>query len=179
MLETVREYAWDQLERLGELAAARRAHAHYFLALAERANPLLRGRDQRAWFARLEREHDNLRAALRWLLDQDDLAEREAALRLAGALDRFWRLRGYHAEGVRWLEEALRRASATNLEAALRTRALLAAGVLITEQGELDRARVRLEAALAEARQRQDAAALAQALIQLGYRALMAGDWAE
>jgi non-specific serine/threonine protein kinase len=187
VLETVREYAWEQLKRTGELTAARRAHAHYFLSLAERANPLLRGHDQRAWFVRLEREHDNLRAALRWLLDQDDqgsrddgpnaVAEREAALRLAGALSDFWRLRGYHTEGVRWLEETLRRASAA--EASVRIRALLGTGVLLTEQGELDRARSRLDEALAVARQRQDAAAQAQALVQLGYRALMAEDWAE
>jgi non-specific serine/threonine protein kinase len=177
MLETVREFAWDRLARQGELAAARRAHAHYFLALAERAVPLLHGHDQRAWFVRLEHEHDNLRAALRWLLDQDDGAEREAALRLAGTLGVFWRLRGYHTEGVRWLEEALNCASMA--EAALRTKALLAAGVLLTEQGELDSARGRLEEALAGAQQRQDGAALAQSLIQLGYCALMTGDWAE
>jgi len=78
---------------------------------------------------------------------------------------------------VRWLEEALRRASAA--EASVRTRALLGTGVLLTEQGELDRARARLDEALAVARQRQDAAAEAQALVQLGYRALMAEDWPE
>jgi non-specific serine/threonine protein kinase len=177
MLETVREYAQDQLAARGELEAARRAHAHYFLALAEQADPLLRGRDQRAWFFRLEREHDNLRAALRWLLDQDDPAERTAGLRLAGALGWFWLERGYQVEGWRWLEEALRRAP--EADAAVHTRALLGAGRILTEQGELDRATALLEAALAEARQWQDAAALAQALIQLGYRAVMAGDWAE
>ncbi len=66
MLETVREYAREQLTRLGELPDARARHAHYFLALAERADPQLRGRDQHAWYLRLEREHDNLQAALRW-----------------------------------------------------------------------------------------------------------------
>jgi predicted ATPase/DNA-binding CsgD family transcriptional regulator len=177
MLETVREYAWEQLAAQGELPDARARHAHYFLALAERADPQLRGRDQRAWFFRLEREHDNLRAALRWLLDQGDPAEREAALRLAGALGDFWRLRGYQVEGVRWLEEALARAP--EAEAAVRARALLGTGVLLTEQGELDRAKALLDEALAEARQRQDAAALAQVLIQLGCRAVLAGDWAE
>src|SRR5258706_155752 len=115
LLETVREYAQEQLAAEGKLAAARRAHAYYFLALAERAGPALRGQDQRAWIFRLEREHDNLRAALRWLLDQsvpegsDTTAEREAGLRLAGALGYFWYVRGYHTEGRRWLEEALAR----------------------------------------------------------------------
>src|SRR5262249_1949040 len=86
MLETGRAYAWEQLTTHGALALARHAHARSFLALAERASSHLRGPDQRAWFLRLEREHDNLRAALRWLLDQHDLAERTAGLRLAGAL---------------------------------------------------------------------------------------------
>lgn len=101
MLETVREYAWERLAAEVKLATAQRAHAHYFLALAESAAPALHGRDQRAWFFRLEREHDNLRAALRWLLDQagsddsDVAAEWEAGLRLAGALGYFWYLRGY------------------------------------------------------------------------------------
>ena len=71
MLETVREYAWEQLERLGALEEACRAHARYFLSLAERADPHLRGHDQLPWYYQLEREHNNLRAALRWLLRQD------------------------------------------------------------------------------------------------------------
>src|SRR5262249_49761337 len=89
MLETVRGYAQEQVVAEGELAAARRAHAHYFLALAERAARQLRGRDQRVWYVLLEREQGNLRAALRWLLDQDGpdgsdaAAEQEAGLRLA------------------------------------------------------------------------------------------------
>src|SRR5260370_38265417 len=70
MLETVREYARERLDAAGELAAASWAHACYFLALAERADAQLRGRHQRAWFFRLHHEQDNLRAALRWLLDQ-------------------------------------------------------------------------------------------------------------
>ena len=127
MLETVREYARERLTQHGELAAAQRAHAHYFLTLAERADPLLRGRDQRAWFVRLEREQDNLRAALRWLLDQDDPVEREAGLRLAGSLGWFWFMHGYHAEGVRWLGEALTHAAAD--ASAARTRVLLHRGV--------------------------------------------------
>ena len=73
MLETVREYAWEKLAASGEFGYRPAKHMlTIFLALAERADHELRGPDQRAWFLRLEREQDNLRAALRWLFDQDD-----------------------------------------------------------------------------------------------------------
>jgi non-specific serine/threonine protein kinase len=183
MLETVREYAREQLATAGELASAQRAHAHYFLALAERADLQLRERDQRAWFFRLEREHDNLRAALRWLLDQDDSAERKAALRLAGALGWFWLMRGSHAEGCRWLEEALARTSqhveAEGADPAVRTRALVAAGRLLAELGEDARAQAVLEEALALAERRHDLTDIAQACIGLGFRAVVAGEMVE
>jgi non-specific serine/threonine protein kinase len=185
MLETVREYAEERLVAAGELAAARRAHAHYYLALAERADLLVRGRDQLAWCLRLEREQDNLRAALRWLLDQVDPAEREQALRLAGALGYFWHWRGYHTEGLRWLEEALVRApqgvegegSAVS-DSAARTRALVAAGELLVLHSDYARARALLEEGLALAQQRQDATATAEASTYLG-QPFLAGDAAE
>ena len=192
MLETVREYAWKQLERLGELEAARRAHAAYFLELAERADPLLRHHGQRFWFFRLERAHGNLRAALRWLLDQDNqdrpdgsyspdvAAGWEAGLRLAAALGLFWWRRGYHAEGSRWLEEALRRAPVGDAaDAAVRTRALIMTGLYRIYGGELDRAQVLLEEALTLAQRRQDPAEIAQAHAELGLRAVLAGEMAE
>jgi predicted ATPase/DNA-binding CsgD family transcriptional regulator/transcriptional regulator with XRE-family HTH domain len=186
MLETAREYAWERLAAEGELATAQRAHAHYFLALAERAAPALHGRDQRAWFFRLEREHDNLRAALRWLLDQarsddsDFAAEWEAGLRLAGALGYFWYLRGYHTEGRRWLEESLASApqgkAAAGMNSAARTQALIAAGPLLMVHAEYSRALEVLEEGLALAENQQDPAAIAGANTYLGHAAVVAGD---
>jgi non-specific serine/threonine protein kinase len=186
MLETVREYAWECLVTQGELTAASRAHAHYFLDLAERADVLLRGPDQRDWFLRLEREHDNLRAALRWLLEQDGAevaAEREAALRLAGALGWFWSARGYHAEGLRWMEQALAHdwKATADLEAdaiavAAHTRALIGAGEFLAYQGNVELAQTVLGEALALARRRQDHPKIAQALNYLGTCALFAGE---
>jgi predicted ATPase/DNA-binding CsgD family transcriptional regulator/transcriptional regulator with XRE-family HTH domain len=192
MLETVREYARERLATAGELTAACQAHAHSLLALAERADAQLRDPDQQAWFFRLERELDNLRAALRWLLDQagrDDsgaAAEREAALRLAAALGYFWYLRGYHAEGRRWLEEALARAprgaeregeeSAAWVDPAARTRALIAAGPLLMVEAQYARAQAVLQEALALAEWRQDVVASARASTYLGHAEVVAGN---
>jgi DNA-binding CsgD family transcriptional regulator len=88
MLETIREYALARLEASGEAQALRRRHAAYFLALAEEAAPELQGPRQVAWFDRLAREHDNVRAALQWLTERAERGDAEAAqqgLRLAGA----------------------------------------------------------------------------------------------
>jgi predicted ATPase/DNA-binding CsgD family transcriptional regulator len=172
MLETVREYAWEKLAASGELATAQEAHVHFFLALAERADQELRGPDQRAWFLRLEREQDNLRAALRWLFDHDGETERVASLRLAGALGWFWAMFGYHAEGVRWLQEALARAPQGLL---LRTRALIPLGMILAARGEIGRVQEALQEALTLA-EGQDPSTAAMARIPLGHAVHMAGE---
>jgi predicted ATPase/DNA-binding XRE family transcriptional regulator len=142
MLETIREYAAEQLEGSGGADRLRERHARYFLALAEETAPRLRGRDATIWLERLEVENDNLRAALRWTLHQTDA---ELALRLAGALGQFWYRRSDYREGWSWLEEALARGGSDN---ALRLRALYWAGRLALLQGELGRAAMRLEESL-------------------------------
>lgn len=105
MLETIRDYGWECLSSCRELEATQQAHAAYYLHLAEEAEARQFGRDQIRWFDRLEKEHDNLRAALRWALQQGENVE--TALRLAGALARFWTVRWYIGEGRIWLEQAL------------------------------------------------------------------------
>jgi tetratricopeptide (TPR) repeat protein len=104
MLETIRDYATERLIESDEYEPLRRAHAQYFLALAEQAEPELTGPRQADWLKRLEGEHDNLRAALGWAREQNAA---ETALRLAAALWRFWYTRGYLSEGRRWLDQAL------------------------------------------------------------------------
>src|SRR6185295_15589566 len=96
-----------------------------FLALAEEAESKLKGPQQVVWFARLEREHDNLRAALRWAEQQVDT---ETVLRIGVALYLFWLLHGHAREGLRWLEYGL--AHGADVPAAIRARASLEAGSL-------------------------------------------------
>jgi len=176
MLETVRAYAEERLNAEDESVAAHRAHAAYFLAFAEEADPQLRGHDQRRWLLHLEREQHNLRAALRWLLDQEVPVDRAAGLRLAGALGYFWQLRGYHAEGRGWLEEALARApQGAGADSAARLRALLPAGFLLAFRGEIDGAQARLEEALALARQQQDPTNVMRSLVYLGVSPVWGG----
>lgn len=104
MLEPIRQYGGEKLEDGDEAGRTRRRHAAWFLALAERAEPELKSRRQVAWLKRLEEEHDNLRAAMRWLLDQ---GETETAVRLAWALWLFWWYHGHQSEGSRYAEEVL------------------------------------------------------------------------
>ena len=104
MLETIREYAQERLELSGEAVEIRRLHAEYYLALAEQGASELQGPEEATWLERLEIDHDNMRAALSWTLQWE---EAELGMRLAGALWRFWDMRGYYGEGRRWLEEAL------------------------------------------------------------------------
>jgi predicted ATPase/DNA-binding CsgD family transcriptional regulator len=164
MLETIREYALERLAESAEEETVRRVHASYYLALTEEAAPKLTTAEQMAWLDLLETEHNNLRAALRWSLDR---AEVETALRLVGALWRFWYVRGHSNEGRRWLEEAL----ALNAGGAesLRARALNGAGHLAWAQGDHDRAKALREESLALSRQAGEKREIADALNGLGF----------
>ena len=141
-LETIREYAVERLDESGEAEELRRRHGEHFLALAEEAEPNLRGSPGR-WLERLDREHDNLRAALDWF---EASGEREHALRLAGALWRFWYLRGHLAEGGRRLESVLR---SDERPTAARAKALIGAAVMAVNSGDAALARLRAEEGLA------------------------------
>ncbi len=105
MLETVREYALERLEVSGELSDARQRHADHFTGLAEKAEPQLTSAQRKPWLAQLQAEHNNLRAALSWLIRER--ADAAGALRLAGALPWMWYFGGHFSEGRRWLNEAL------------------------------------------------------------------------
>jgi predicted ATPase len=129
MLETIREYALELLEASGEVQLIRRRHAAYYLALAEESEPELTGPKQARWLVRLEREHANLRAALRCLRDQGDVEWQ--GLRLAAALWHFWWLRSYFTEGRAQLRAFLVLAG-SSAPSAVQAKALHAAGELST-----------------------------------------------
>ena len=171
MLETVREYAAAQLAESAEAEEMRRRHAHYYLALAERAEPELTGRRQVLWLDRLEAELNNLRVALTWALDSGEV---EVGLRLAGALYRFWDHHSHFTEGRRWLEAGL--AWGAELPADVRAKALHVAGVLALEQGAYDQAEASLRDSLALFRGLGDLYGAAFALYSLGTIALYRGE---
>jgi predicted ATPase/transcriptional regulator with XRE-family HTH domain len=168
LLETIREYGSERLAASGEAPAIQRAHAEYYLALAERTEPDLRGPDQLASLARLRAEHANLQAALQWARDT---REAELGLRLAGALNWYWSLGGYFGEGSTWIEELLTLAG-TNASSAVtagtRAKALLGAAVLLTARGEPQRMDAHLEESLALRRQLADQAGIAEVLVSFG-----------
>ena len=151
MLETIREYALERLVASGETGLLRLYHAGYFLAMAERAAPELRaGPQQVAWLDRLEREHDNLRAALSWSLEQGEV---EMTLRLSAALWRFWYWHSHLTEGGRWLAAALATTRDLPELASARAKALDGAGTLASALGNYKQAASLLEEGLALGRE--------------------------
>jgi predicted ATPase/DNA-binding NarL/FixJ family response regulator len=174
LLQPVREYALARLQESGEVDAARDRHAAYYLALAERAEPALWGPEEGTWVRRLEAEHENFRAALRWAAERND---GELSLRLAGALADFWAWRGYLREGRRWLEEA--RVLGAAAPPLLRAKALAGEGHLARLQGDYPQARALLQNALALAEVLRDPALTAGVLWRLGRVVALQGDASE
>jgi predicted ATPase/transcriptional regulator with XRE-family HTH domain len=172
MLETIREFGLERLAAAGEAPELRRRHVAWCLDLAERAEPELAGPEQGRWLALLEAEHGNLRAALGWAIVRRDA---ETALRLGGALHRFWNLRGHYAEGRGWLEQAL--ALDGNASAAMRAKALLGTAVMAHYQDDDARATACDAEALALFKALGDTAGIAAAHQHLGIVALAQGDY--
>ena len=169
-LEVVREFALEQLAVRDEVERCRGRHARYFVELAEAAGQRLTGTEQAEWLQVLEAEHPNLRAALRWSLEGDP----GLAVRLAGALWRFWWIRGHLGEGRRWLEAVL---AGDRRRMAAEVRALNGAGILSRTQGAYGPARRFLEEGAALARDIGDQEGLALSLINLGIVAEIGADY--
>jgi non-specific serine/threonine protein kinase len=174
LLETVRQYAVDRLTESGQSDIMRRRHAEHYLGMAAQADSGVRGAAQISWLAALEREHDNLRAALEWCLARPN--EVEAGLRLAGALYWFWYLHSYLGEGRRWLDAVLARVEASSVSAPL-AKTLAGAGLLACLQGYLGAARSSLGRGLAVAEAVADPRLVALAHHHLAQVALYEGDY--
>lgn len=165
LLSTVRQYAGDRLIEQHHEREARRRHRAYFLAFVENAEPHLTTPAQAQWLARLEAEHDNLRAALENCLADTDGVEQ--GLLLAGSLWRFWLVRGPWQEGRSFLTELLAK-SDPNTPTPGRVKALNAAGVLANVQIDHERALDLCQQSLETARQLDDRRGMARALANLG-----------
>jgi predicted ATPase/class 3 adenylate cyclase len=174
LLDTTREYALERLEANGEVDTTRQRAAAYFLKLAEQAEPHLSGPEQQAWMDRLETEHDNLRAALNWSLEADDV---ETGLRLATSLTTFWYIRGHAREGRRWLEATAEQARRHPSLAALRAKAMSGAAYHAAYGlGDFPSAFALAEASLALAQDTGDKPEIARALYRLGSVASQRGE---
>ena len=174
MLDTIREYAAGELVNGGEQDEMRRRHSRYFVHLGERAELGLQDKEQGRWYVLLERDHENIRAALACLLEYGDA---ESALQLAGAVWRYWQRHGDIREGRRWLDEAL--AAAPNAPPDVRTKALWGASWLAYHAGDYARSRTLSTEHLALARASGDALSTRNALTGLGMVALAEGQYGE
>ncbi len=174
-LETIRQYARDRLLESGEAHDVLRRHRDWFLAMVARAEPeFFQGAESADWLQRLDREHDNLRTALQWSLDEP--GEEREGLHLAAGLWRFWEIHGHLAEGRGWLERFLQ---ATSGEiSALQADAYTGAGILAFMLGDQAGASALHERSLELHRQVGDPNGIALAANNLANAAALSGDYA-
>ncbi len=170
MLETIREYALEQLAASGEEPESRRAHAYYCVRLAEKLWDVAEWPRIEIWMRRLRPEIDNFRQALGWTVVHEPVE----AVRLAGALMEYWILYGYFTEGRGWIARAL--AVGASPPAHYHARARLGAGWLAMDQDDLSKAEADLTEAVARFRNLADERMLASSLGILGNVALLRGD---
>jgi predicted ATPase len=151
LLEVVREFALEQLEASGQAGEVRRLHAEFYAGMATAIEPELRAGRSVRLLETLEREHDNLRAAVEWGLGHQP----EVALRIVGAIYNFWFRRGYLSEGVKWAKQALER-SGDEADPLLRAKACVGIGCLSWRQGELGAAELFTQESVRLAREADD-----------------------
>jgi predicted ATPase/class 3 adenylate cyclase len=172
ILETIREYALEQLMHEGEIEEARKAHAAWYLGKAEEASLHFNGPDSRMWLDAVEADLDNYRAALKWAAESTDAT---TGLRLCNALWRFWVIRAFLQEGVSQLQTQLANATGTHLDV-LRATALNAYGTLLHELSDYKGAYESLTEAVNILRRGEEKIVLATALNNLGWVAGQIGN---
>jgi predicted ATPase/transcriptional regulator with XRE-family HTH domain len=173
MFETIREYATEQLHDSGEADEVASRHAEHYLSLAEEAAQAAQSPAAASWLARLEHEHDNLRAVLRRCLARRD---GDTGIRLAAALWWFWYVRGHAGEGRLWIGKMLPLPGAGR-SPARRATALLGAGQLAIALGNYGDARDRLDESVELLRAADDHRGLAEALLVAGFAARVQEDY--
>ncbi|MGH2465581.1 MAG: ATP-binding protein, partial [Candidatus Limnocylindrales bacterium] len=176
LLETVRDYARSRLVEAGEAEAALRRHRDWYLELVDEASPtFFHGPEPVDWLRRLDREHEDIRAALEWCLDQP--GESRAGLRIASGLWRYWEIRGHLTEGRGWLERML--AAVGDDPSALRADGLTGAANLAFMQGDFRAASDFHAASLELHRELGDWQSVAYAANNLANTAVQLGDYAQ
>ncbi len=176
LLGTVRQYAWERLQERQEVERLRERHAMYCLSLAETADPELVGARAVEWLERLEREHDNFRAALDWAVEAGRV---EVEARLCALLWRFWYFHGHLIEGERWLTGAIGRSTNAVVPNVVRGRLLQGAGALAWNRGDLGRSEGLSRQALALFEKAGETSRVAATLHNLGLVAEQRGDLVE
>jgi predicted ATPase/class 3 adenylate cyclase len=164
LLETIRAYGLEQLQLHGEFDAAQRAHAAFVLRFVEAADTGLGTAQARWWRAQLEDEQENIRAALRWACDNDEV---EVAARLVQALHQHWFIGGWLSEGLWWCSDLLARPRLAE-HPVLHASVLFVGGRLAGYQGDQQTAGAWLEESIALSRAAGDRLALARALAAYG-----------
>ncbi len=174
LLETVRQYARERLLEADELESVCARHLDFYVGLMAQAWDAIGGEDEALWLERLEREHDNLRAALAWALETERI---ESALKLAKTLWVFWNVRGYRSEGRTWLKRVL--ATAQGLRTELYARVLTGAGRLACAQGDYPEARSFFQQTLEIFQELSDQRGIASSWVNLGLVASLQGNHAQ
>lgn len=170
LLETIREYAREQLRAAGEEATVRRRHAEWFRAFSERLQPDLAGDDVEGALAEYDREHENLRAAIEWAADAADVA---TEVRIAVGLRLYWVVRGWFAEGRRLFERVIADSAG---DVSLHAEALFHGAAFAFRRGDLTTARAEWSRALELRRRLGDEEEAARCTAELGAVALAEGD---
>jgi non-specific serine/threonine protein kinase len=179
MLETIREFALEQLEHSGRAAAASLAHARYFARLAAAASTELTGPDQGIWLDRLEMELHNFRAALTWSTTNTTPESMALSLGIASDLWRFWVSRGLLVEGRAWLKRIMNQPGFEQIEIGERARSYQLLGNMALDQGDLADAKSMYERSLALSSERQNPTWIASAHNGLGLVAYYQANYAE
>lgn len=175
LLETIRDYALNQLKKHREQTSARQAHAEYFVSFTVEGAVAYHTREEGVWLERLDVEHENLRGALRWILQTE---QSKLGLCLAETLRRFWYARGYYQEGEAWLAQILALPEPAEEHKAYAT-ALISAGVMAAAQGKFTDSASLHDKCLNIARRIGDRRLIADASRGLGYACYIQGKYAE